>query len=705
MLSEFEVPKPENGFNQIMLEQEEVFIDSIKVTLMLAADWSIPGSLKFCSRSLVFQPKSDTVPILKFKFADSIQMTCGKLNLQYIEKELGANYEEFLKNLRRVFKVGKSANLQTTPTKNALFLKTVCSLLKVKRMTVYPVAPIAPYSVEIFKCYFLFRLDGVFSSQTKNQMASIGVDDQKSSCTLFEKLFQKIQKCENEEILIEEILQEKFMASKAKTSISSKLSFMYPCKIIETFEKFYGTFIMKDDRRLKVKPLLNVTKNCARSFDCQDVKWMTLYEFYYKKTGIELFLFSSAQSILLDFGNEKTAEKIYQFLLEKCTELIDVRLNELTKIWNDNLMSNYDYLMYLNRLANRSFNDISRYPIFPWVISDFGSEEFQINFKTQYRDFTKPMHIQWKSREERSIELFDQISKDPVPVKKPFHCSQFSSNPGSIVYFYTRIVPLLITKLQSEAFGPTDRVFRGFETLWSQMQTGLIQFTEMIPEMYTVNKVDILKNKNRLDFGISSDGEEISDVNLPKWALSPQDFMFKMKAALESEYCSLHLHSWIDLVFGINTKGNNAMKQMNMYSEGCYKENWDLMNIKSKLKLQAYRTLIHQYGQVPFDLFSFSHPKKKIKAQISMNDSKKDKGDNIFSGYMVKLSSNVEVGKEPESESKQLGNSTDLFEKLNTMKQNLEESIQNTEENKNQINFQNEDSDEDWKNDFDFNDG
>ena len=30
--------------------------------------------------------------------------------------------------------------------------------------------------------------------------------------------------------------------------------------------------------------------------------------------------------------------------------------------------------MYLNREANRSFNDLSQYPVFPWVIADYTSK-------------------------------------------------------------------------------------------------------------------------------------------------------------------------------------------------------------------------------------------------------------------------------------------------------------------------------------------
>ena len=30
--------------------------------------------------------------------------------------------------------------------------------------------------------------------------------------------------------------------------------------------------------------------------------------------------------------------------------------------------------MYLNTLAHRSFNDLTQYPVFPWIIADYTSE-------------------------------------------------------------------------------------------------------------------------------------------------------------------------------------------------------------------------------------------------------------------------------------------------------------------------------------------
>ena len=41
--------------------------------------------------------------------------------------------------------------------------------------------------------------------------------------------------------------------------------------------------------------------------------------------------------------------------------------------WQRGHLSNYHYLLHLNNLADRSCNDLSAYPVFPWIISDYTS--------------------------------------------------------------------------------------------------------------------------------------------------------------------------------------------------------------------------------------------------------------------------------------------------------------------------------------------
>lgn len=45
------------------------------------------------------------------------------------------------------------------------------------------------------------------------------------------------------------------------------------------------------------------------------------------------------------------------------------RLLDAQVAWLRGQMSNFDYLMALNSAAGRTYNDVTQYPIFPWVIA------------------------------------------------------------------------------------------------------------------------------------------------------------------------------------------------------------------------------------------------------------------------------------------------------------------------------------------------
>jgi hypothetical protein len=118
-----------------------------------------------------------------------------------------------------------------------------------------------------------------------------------------------------------------------------------------------------------------------------------------------------------------------------------------------------------------------------------------------------------------------------------------------------------------------------------------------------------------------------------------------MRAALESEHTGLHLHSWIDCIWGVSRKN---VKLKNIFTDICYtdskiikghfevkssrlyKTTEDIENYFKKdchlssgtrMKYQALDLQISQFGRVPKCIFSFAHPKKKIK---SMKNKKND---------------------------------------------------------------------------------
>lgn len=68
--------------------------------------------------------------------------------------------------------------------------------------------------------------------------------------------------------------------------------------------------------------------------------------------------------------------------------------------------------MHLNTLAGRSYNDLMQYPIFPWILADYDSEELDLTDSSTFRDFSKPMGaqsperlLQFKKRYRKSIHV------------------------------------------------------------------------------------------------------------------------------------------------------------------------------------------------------------------------------------------------------------------------------------------------------------
>ncbi len=52
-------------------------------------------------------------------------------------------------------------------------------------------------------------------------------------------------------------------------------------------------------------------------------------------------------------------------------------------------MTNFDFLMRLNFFAGRTYNDLSQYPIFPWVLSDYTSATLDLRDPRVFRNFER----------------------------------------------------------------------------------------------------------------------------------------------------------------------------------------------------------------------------------------------------------------------------------------------------------------------------
>jgi factor associated with neutral sphingomyelinase activation len=62
--------------------------------------------------------------------------------------------------------------------------------------------------------------------------------------------------------------------------------------------------------------------------------------------------------------------------------------------------------MYLNEASNRSFSDLSQYPVFPWIIADYENDTIDLNNPKIYRDLSRPIGAMNEDRLQTLLERY-----------------------------------------------------------------------------------------------------------------------------------------------------------------------------------------------------------------------------------------------------------------------------------------------------------
>jgi len=127
---------------------------------------------------------------------------------------------------------------------------------------------------------------------------------------------------------------------------------------------------------LIVQPILNNIYEEKQEYDFNEIKFILKYRFMFRDIGLSIWFHNKRNSSLFIFEDEKNRNTAYSFLKENCKKLQDsyINIENIKQLWINGQISNYNYLMFLNIMANRSFNDLSQYPIFPWIISDYSTK-------------------------------------------------------------------------------------------------------------------------------------------------------------------------------------------------------------------------------------------------------------------------------------------------------------------------------------------
>ncbi|KAK8877963.1 hypothetical protein M9Y10_004726 [Tritrichomonas musculus] len=99
---------------------------------------------------------------------------------------------------------------------------------------------------------------------------------------------------------------------------------------------------------------------------------------------------------------------------------------------------------------------------------------------------------------------------------------------------------------------------------------------------------------------------KVDDIELPLWAPSAAAFVAINRLALESEYVSSNLHKWIDLIFGVKQRSEEADNIFHPFS-------YVQKEPKDPNELQTLQQHAANFGMVPQCLFTTLHPYRKFK--------------------------------------------------------------------------------------------
>uniref|UniRef100_A0A8C1KI47 Neurobeachin-like protein 2 n=1 Tax=Cyprinus carpio TaxID=7962 RepID=A0A8C1KI47_CYPCA len=285
-----------------------------------------------------------------------------------------------------------------------------------------------------------------------------------------------------------------------------------------------------------------------------------------------------------------------------------LKASNLTNRWVCREISNFEYLMQLNTISGRTYNDLSQYPVFPWVLCDYTSAELDLEDPAVFRDLSKPIGVVNPRHAQNVREKYESF-EDPTATIDKFHYGTHYSNAAGVMHYMIRTEPLtsLHIQLQSGKFDCADRQFHSVAAAWQARMESPADVKELIPEFFYFP--EFLQNMNGFDLGcLQISQEKVNDVLLPPWASSPEDFIRKHRKALESEHVSAHLHEWIDLIFGYKQRGPEAVEALNVFYYCTYEGAVDLDAIANETERKALEGIISNFGQTPCQLLKERHP-------------------------------------------------------------------------------------------------
>ncbi|OMJ81058.1 hypothetical protein SteCoe_18565 [Stentor coeruleus] len=411
------------------------------------------------------------------------------------------------------------------------------------------------------------------------------------------------------------------------------------CELIFLYGTYYGTIYLEDDQivfhsknikkpiqdvyfyseetkkhefRASSLPESQIQYDGYRFWKVADIEEIIRRRFIHVHCAVEIY-FTSGKSRFINFITEYDFKKAWNKLRtydKSGVKILTMKnLQKYQKQWKNGEISNFYYLMIVNKFAGRSYNDISQYPVFPWILKNYTDKEINLEDGSNYRELEMPIGATDEKGQKNCSRKFKTSEKEEII---PYHHGSHYSNGGIILHYLVRIEPFTrqSISLQGGNFDVPDRLYLSIKNSWESCQSFYGDCKELIPEHFYLPEMFV--NVNKEIFGICQNKISVDNVELPDWAYeSPLKFIRIHQAALESNHVNQKIGSWIDLIFGCKQSGSKALSHFNLFHPVTYEDTFKKIiklnpdNINFPMVNQA----VH-FGQTPIKIFDNPHPSK-----------------------------------------------------------------------------------------------
>ena len=177
--------------------------------------------------------------------------------------------------------------------------------------------------------------------------------------------------------------------------------------------------------------------------------------------------------------------------------------------------NNYDLLIIINLLTNRSFKDLFQYPVFPMLYKPFKiieDKERDLSTHIGFQEINEKSKYRKKLIEEIYISQLKEIKGEKEENNEVCLFYTHYSNALYTCSYLIRIFPYSFSAIefQGDGFDSPNRLFRSINKTLENTLSQKSDLREMIPEIYYFS--DLYGNKNDLEFGKFNDNEKVDNV-------------------------------------------------------------------------------------------------------------------------------------------------------------------------------------------------